>query len=62
MLMKRIEIEEKSNPKSEVISFKVNQKEKLFIQEFCEINEFRMSAAMRVLVLNGINETIDEEA
>ena len=59
--MKPIEIPEEKAPKIESISFKLSKVEKEFIKEFCDLKGYRLSAAMRVLVLKGINKTIIEE-
>ena len=61
LIMEKIVILEKQKPKVHIVCFKVNEDEKRFIKEFCDLKDYRLSAAMRVLVLQGINDVLEKE-
>ena len=56
--MKKIAIPEKTNPKIAVIGFKCSTDEKAAIVEFCDTNNYRVSAFCRVAVLTYINDVV----
>ena len=59
--MDNLVIPEISDPKNETLCFKLSKKDKELITEFVEKRKYRMSAALRVMVLSYIKKELENE-
>lgn len=59
MKKSEIVIPEIDQPKTSMIGFKVNAEDKELIYDWCKENNYRISAAIRVIVLDHIRKDIE---
>jgi hypothetical protein len=59
--MEELTIPEIESPKTSMIGFKCNEEDKQNIIDFCEENNYRVSAFCRVAVLTYINKNLKKK-